>query len=200
MTKYLRVVSLCLGPALLALSTFFWHNGRHGVPGGVMAAMASIVWVYGLIGIWERLQTRMPKLSALGLVMTLLGTFGGICFGAQGFYEGIFGQTGAQSLAAAARYPIASSFMLWWAGPMFPLSMVLLGVVLYRSALVSKALAVGAMVAGTVFPVSRIPRIEVVAHIADFALLATSVWLAVMVLRGLLDDPAIARAAAQEAG
>ena len=73
-------------------STFFWQDGRYGVTGGVLVALSSAAWVYGLLGVWEHLHAWLPKLATVGLLMTLLGQmFGGIAFGLQGFFEGIFG-------------------------------------------------------------------------------------------------------------
>ncbi|HLU60023.1 MAG TPA: hypothetical protein VKZ81_31570 [Pseudonocardia sp.] len=170
--------SLVLGPLLLATSTFFWVDGRYGVTGGVLAALASAVWVYGLLGAWERLHARMPAVATVGLVLTVLGTFGGIAFGLQGFFEAGYGFTGEESVAAVDRHTVAAWLALWGPGPLFPLSPVLLGAALLRARLVPRPLAVALLVAGAAFPLSRIGRIEPVAHVVDAFLLASSAWLA----------------------
>jgi hypothetical protein len=174
----LRRGSLVLGPLLLAASTFFWVDGRYGVTGGVLAALASATWVYGLIGVWERLHTRLPAVAAAGLVLTLLGTFGGIAFGLQGFFEGAFGVSAAESLAAVNQHPVAAWLALWGAGPLFPLSLVLLGAALLWTRLVPRPVAVAMMIAGVAFPLSRIGRIDLVAHAVDVLLLGASARLA----------------------
>jgi hypothetical protein len=174
----LRCASLVLGPLLLAASTFFWEGGRYGVTGGVLVALSGIAWVYGLIGIWERLHPRLPVAAALGLVLTLLGTFGGIAFGLQGFFEGAFGLSAAESLAAVGEHPVASWLVLWGPGPLFPLSLVLLGAALLWTRLVPRPLAVALLVAGVAFPLSRIGRVELMAHAIDALLLGASAWLA----------------------
>jgi hypothetical protein len=179
----LRCASLVLGPLLLAASTFFWEGGRYGVTGGVLVALSGIAWVYGLIGIWERLHPRLPVAAALGLVLTLLGTFGGIAFGLQGFFEGAFGLSAAESLAAVGEHPVASWLVLWGPGPLFPLSLVLLGAVLLWTRLVPRSLAVALLIAGAAFPLSRISRLDLLAHTIDALLLVASAWLATRLLR-----------------
>lgn len=185
MITHLRAGSLTLGPTLLAASTPFWEDGRYGTTGGVLVALSSITWAYGLLGGWEHIATRLPKLATAGVLLTLLGTLGGIAFGLQGFFEGIFGVSGAQSLAATAAHPVTSWLVLWAPGPMFPASLVLLGAGLLRTDLVPRPLAVTLMLGGLAFPVSRISRIDLIAHGVDAVLLAASAWLAVLVLGGL---------------
>jgi hypothetical protein len=179
----LRCASLVLGPLLLAASTLFWDDGRYGITGGVLVALSSTVWVYGLIGIWERVHTRLPAPTAAGMVLTLLGTLGGIAFGLQGFFEGTYGLSAAESLAAAGEHPVATWLVLWGPGPLFPLSLVLLGAALLWTRLVPRPLAVALLVAGAAFPLSRIARVDLLAHAVDALLLGASAWLAVHLMR-----------------
>ncbi|QYN36161.1 hypothetical protein K1T35_02090 [Pseudonocardia sp. DSM 110487] len=174
----LRRASLVLGPLLLAASTFFWVDGRYGVTGGVIVALSSATWVYGLVGAWEHLHTRLPAAATAGLVLTLLGTLGGIAFGLQGFFEGVYGITAGESLSAVNQHPVAAWLALWGPGPLFPLSLVLLGGALLWTRLVPRPLAVALLIAGAAFPLSRIGRVDLVAHAVDALLLGTSAWLA----------------------
>jgi hypothetical protein len=174
----LRRASLVLGPLLLAASTFAWDDGRYGITGGVLVALASTTWVYGLVGAWELVHARLPWAATFGLVLTLLGTFGGIAFGLQGYFEGTFGLSAADSLAAIDQHPMAAWLVLWGPGPLFPLSLVLLGAALLWTRLVPRPLAAALLIAGAAFPLSRIARIDVVAHAVDALLLGASAWLA----------------------
>jgi hypothetical protein len=186
MITSLRAGALVLGPALMAASGFFWVDGRYGLIGGTLVALGSLSWLYGLLGVWEYLQPRLPRASAVGIVATLLGAFGGIAFGLQGVFEELFDVSGPQSLAAATAHPVVSWAVLWGPGPMFPISLVLLGVALLRAGVTRRTPAVVLIIAGAAFPLSRAGRIELVAHAVDAALLATSVWLAVLVYSGRL--------------
>jgi hypothetical protein len=139
----LRCASLALGPLLLATSTFFWEDGRYGVTGGTLVALSSAAWVYGLIGAWERLVPRLPVVATAGLVLTLLGTLGGIAFGLQGFFEGTFEVSATESLTAVGEHPVATWLILWGPGPLFPLSLVLLGASLLWARLVPPSRSAG---------------------------------------------------------
>lgn len=178
---------LIAGPLLTVVATFMWDDdGRHGVTGGALAALASVAWVYGLLGLWDRLRPERPVWATLGSLAAIVGTFGGIAFGLQGFYEGVFGLSGEQSLDALAEHPVAAQLVLWLPGPTFPLSMIALGLALAftRKAPLWTALLLAA--AGALFPVSRIPRIEAIAHVADLLLLVPSAFLGVTLILGAL--------------
>lgn len=190
MDRFNRTVqgaSLIAGPLLTVVATFLWDaHGRHGVVGGALAALSSVVWLYGLLGLWDRLRPERPVWATLGSLAAILGTFGGIAFGLQGFYEGAFGLSGEESLAALAEHPVAAQLVLWLPGPTFPLSMIALGLALAltRKAPLWTAVLLG--VAGALFPVSRIPRIEAVAHVADLLLFVPSAYLGVTMIAAAL--------------
>lgn len=186
MMTWLRCVALVSGPALMAASTFYWEDGRYGVTGGVLVAFSAIAWIYGILGIWEHLYVDRPRLSVLGIVLSLAGCFGGMAFGMQGFFEAIFGASPQESLDAAAAHPVASGLVLWYTGPAFPASLVLLGLVLARAKAVPMWMAVLLAASGAAFPLSRIARIDLVAHAADLAMLVSFCGLAVLVARGAL--------------
>jgi hypothetical protein len=179
-------ISLILGPVLNVVATFFWSDeGRHGVTGGTLVALSSVVWLPGLLGLWEAVRAGRPVLGSLGGLLAVAGAFGGISFGLQGFYEGAFDMSKQQSLDALAAHPVASQLVLWLAGPMFPVALVVLGIALARARIVPLWTSVLVAGAGLLWPVSRIPRIEMIAHVADLVLLAPSVFLGVLLLTSL---------------
>jgi enoyl-CoA hydratase/carnithine racemase len=59
-----------------------------------------------------------------------------------------------------------------------PLSLVLLSAALLWTRLVPRPLALALLIAGVAFPLSRIGRIDLVAHAVDVLLLGASAWLA----------------------
>lgn len=182
LTRTIQGASLVAGPVLNAAATFFWTDGRHGVTGGTLVTLSSVFWLPGLLGLWELVRSSRPVLGSVGAVLAVFGAFGGIAFGLQGFYEGVFGMNQQQSLDALAAHPVASQLVLWLPGPIFPLALFLLAgsLALTRSApmWVWALLAVG----GLLWPVSRIPRVAAIAHVVDLAVLVPSVGLGVLLI------------------
>ncbi|GLZ81995.1 hypothetical protein Afil01_68020 [Actinorhabdospora filicis] len=176
--RFARGASLIAGPVLNAIGTFYWNDeGRHGVTGGVIAALSSVVWLYGLLGLWDRVRAAKPVIGVLGSLLAVSGCFGGISFGLQGFYEAAFGLDKEASLAHLAQHPAATPLVLWLPGVTFPMSVIALGLCLATLKKAPLWTAVTLVVAGAVFPISRIPRIEIIGHAADLLLLVPMVAL-----------------------
>ncbi len=190
MTKHLHVISLIAGPLLGAVATFFWESDRYGVTASVILMCSTVAWIYGVLGVWERVGERRPWLGAVGIVLALAGFTGGMAFSLQGFFEAIFDVSGPDSLAAAADHPIASAAVLWIPGPAFPLALCALGIALAWTRLAPVWLGALRLLSGAVFPLSRITRTESIAHAADVLILAAFTALAVLYLRTDLRHPA----------
>ncbi|MEV0455806.1 hypothetical protein [Catellatospora methionotrophica] len=163
---------LVAGPLLFAASTFFWHDGRYGATGGTIVALSVPVWTYGILALLDRMGTVLPRYAAALRLLALFGVVAGAAFGFQGFFEQVYGMDAAGSLAALEQHPVTAGLLLWWTGPLFPLTLLLLGAGLIRTR--QLPLPVGLLIcAGAVlFPASRIPRAEWIAHIVDVVLLA----------------------------
>ncbi|MEV6229915.1 hypothetical protein AB0L88_18840 [Saccharopolyspora shandongensis] len=178
----LQAAALFLGPVIFAASPFFWVDGHYGVNGGMLIALSMVPWVYGLIGEYERLRERILVVSGLWLLLLLIGMFGSIAFGLQGFFEGVFGLHDQVALARFGDYPPQSLLVLWLPGPTFPLALLVFGVLLFWTRLSPRWVAVLICLAAVVFPLGRVLRLEWVAYIVDllvivpFAQLAWSAW------------------------
>ncbi|MER7891692.1 hypothetical protein ABTX15_17870 [Micromonospora sp. NPDC094482] len=170
--------ALVLGPAGSALATYFWIDGRYGATGGTVLVLAMVVWAYGLIGLLDAVRPHAPRYAAVALPVFLYGVIGGAAFGFQGVFEDIFEQSTDASLAALAEHPFAANLLLWIPGPVMPLSLLVLGVVLARTRLVPLWTAALLCAGAVAFPLSRIPRIDVVAYLADALLVVAFVAIA----------------------
>lgn len=182
LVKKLQAVALILGPLVFAASPLFWVDGHYGVNGGMLIALAMVPWVYGLLGEYERLRERIPDISGLWLLMLLVGMFGSISFGLQGFFEGVFEVGDRVALEGFVDYPTQSVFVLWIPGPVFPLSLLTFGVLIGWTRLSPRWVAVFICLAAVAFPLSRVLRNEWIAYVADllvivpFAQLAWNAW------------------------
>lgn len=188
MIRALQFISLIGGPLLGAAATFFWDGNRYGVTAGAIGMVSAAVWIYGLLGVWERIAAWRPWVGGIGIVLALVGTAGGFAFSLQAFFEGVFGITNAEaSLDAAAQHPLASAVVLWIPGPAFPACLSALGIALAWSRLAPLWLSALLLLSGIAFPLSRITRTESIAHAADLLILAAFTALAMALLKGRLD-------------
>ena len=105
--------------------------------------------------------------------------FGGAAFGFEGLFTEVLQAGDKMGVAAHEKFPLQMNLVLFWAGPAFPLSMLVLGgfLMYYKKA----SVLTGALfIVGAIgFPVSRILRIELIAHVADVILLAAIVSIVV---------------------
>lgn len=164
---YASRTALVVGPTLSAVATYFWTDGRYGATGGTILVLAMVVWAYGLLGLLDAVRPHAPRYVAVALPVFLYGIMGGAAFGFQGVFEDIFSRSTDESLDALAAHPAAAYLLLWIAGAVMPLSLFALGTVLGRTHLVPLWTAALLCAGAVVFPASRIPRIDLVAYLAD---------------------------------
>ena len=168
-------LSLILAPALFATSTFFWirTSGRveFGVNGGTLIAIATVFWIPAFIGLFALVKERMPRYATWGLLVAIYGCLGGAAFGLEGLFAEAFTIPHDMRREAWARFPTPFNLTFFWPGPLFPLSLLILGAMLVRTRSIPLWAGLLLCVAAIAFPVSRIPRIELLAHLADVLLL-----------------------------
>lgn len=165
-------ISLVLGQLLFSLTTFFWKtNGRYSVNGSTVMEMAMLFWAIGIIGLFEVLKEKTPIYARWGLLYAMYGVFGGVAFAFEGVYSEIFNVSDKIGVEAHKLFPTQMNILLFWSGPAFPLSLLVLGIVYIRtksfSWWVGLLIALGALA----FPLSRISRTPWIAHVSDLLLL-----------------------------
>lgn len=182
----LTVCCLVAGPTGSLIATTLWTDGRYGTAGGTVLVLAMTLWCFGLVGLLERVRPAAPRIAPPLLLFLLFGVTGGMAFGFQGFFEAVFHADAEASLAAPADYPLESTLLLF-PGPMMPSGLLLLALLLAWRRLVplwtAGLLALGAIA----FPLSRIPRIDLVAYLADGLIVVAFAVIAGLVATGRLD-------------
>lgn len=159
------------GPLLLAASTFFWTDGRYGPTGGTLLVLAMPLWTYGIVALLDGMRETLPRYAAAVLLLALFGAIGGAAFGFQGFFESVHGVDERTAQAALADHPVTGWLLLWGLGPMFPAALFALGAGLTRTRQLPRTAALLMCAGALLFPLSRIPRLEWVAHLVDVVLL-----------------------------
>jgi hypothetical protein len=180
-----KVQGFCLivAPVLFAASTFFWQNGEYGVEAGILIIFSMFFWIPALTGLFSLIKNEMPRYAVWGLWIAVFGCISGVCFAFLGYLATIFNISHDQYLNLLSHYPITSQILLFGSGPLFPLSILVLGIILMLNGSVPVWIGILFCLAAIVFPLSRIPRVEWMAHIADLAMLVPSVAIARQRLR-----------------
>jgi hypothetical protein len=180
-----RVEGFCLiiAPLLFAASTFFWQNGEYGVEAAVLIIFSMFFWIPALTGLFSLMKNKMPQYAVWGLWIAVFGCISGVCFAFLGYLATVFNISHEQYLSSLSHYPVTSQILLFGSGPLFPLSVLILGINLALKRSVPLWISLFFCLAALAFPLSRIPRIEWMAHIADLAMLIPSTAVAWQILK-----------------
>jgi len=164
-------VSLILAPFLQFVSSFYWVNGEYGVTGGTILVLSVVFWIPALIVLFDWVKFKMPNYAAWGLLIAIFGFVSGADFAMLGVMSEIFNITHASYLEGFAKYKVSADILLFQSGPLAPLSLIVLGMVLLRVKSIDAWIAILIIAGGIAFPLSRISRIPWAAHVADILLL-----------------------------
>ncbi|MEV0399730.1 hypothetical protein [Actinoallomurus sp. NPDC050550] len=175
---------LILAPAIQGISTFYWSDRHQGITAGALIVAATICWIVGLVAVYRLIEPRVPRYAAVALPVAVYGCVGGASFGVQGMQEELFGVSHTQAVHLLQEHPAAAFVAFWFAGSAFPLSVLVLGVVLTWIRAVPVPIGILTSVSAVTFPLSRIPREIAIAHVADLALLIPFAYLGIRMAMG----------------
>ncbi|HVV55792.1 MAG TPA: hypothetical protein VHC47_10725 [Mucilaginibacter sp.] len=92
-------------------------------------------------------------------------------------------------LEAFARYPVFDNLVFWIGGPAFPSSLLILGIVLAATKKAPVWKGVMIAISTALFPVSRIFRVEWMAHADDLLILIPSAYIGNEIINKRLFKP-----------
>jgi hypothetical protein len=175
-------ISMILAPLLQTISGFFWTNGEYGVNGGTILILSALFWIPTLIILFGFLRSKYPNYASWGLLIALYGFVAGINFGFTGVLTEIFNIPHETYIKEFEKYPVATNLLLFQSGPLAPLSLIVLGIVLWRTKTIEAWVALLIVLGGISFPISRISRIEWIGHLTDLLLLIPIGYLGIRLL------------------
>lgn len=180
MEKKLYVISLVLAPLFYTMSSFFWlDNGRYNVTGAALIVIGSVFWIFVFNGLFDAIKSKAPAYAAWGKFLAVYGcACGGVAFGLQDMFADTFQISHKTMLQELGRHPIIANLIFWIGGPLFPLSVFVLGIVLVRTKMAALWVGLLLSLGGILFPVSRILRIETIAHAVDLLMLLPLYYIA----------------------
>jgi hypothetical protein len=184
--RFIWGISMICAPLLFGISTFLWKDGQYGAYGGTVVVMATVFWITAFIGLFDLLKSKTPVYAPVGLFIAVAGCISGAGFGFAGAYNDIFSISHEYYLEKLATVPAVSGILLFWTGPIFPLSLFVLGIVLVKTKSVPNWAGILISISGIAFPLSRIPRIEWIAHICDALIFIPCCYLGFLYILGTL--------------
>ncbi|QEC68153.1 hypothetical protein FRZ67_12900 [Panacibacter ginsenosidivorans] len=176
-------MALIIAPVLFAASTFFWVNGEYGIAAATFGIISLFFWIPALTGLFSLLKNKMPRYATYGLWIAVFGCISGVCFMFLGYLTTIFNISHSAYLQKLSEYPFSSQLLLFATGPLFPLSLLILGIILFRTKTVAAWIAILLCLGAIAFPASRIPRVEWIAHVADVLLLVPTMAIGFSLLK-----------------
>ncbi|MCC5929516.1 MAG: hypothetical protein JJU28_09745 [Cyclobacteriaceae bacterium] len=172
-------LTMILAPLLITISQFFTQNGLVTATAGWIQVLSFTFWIMAFYGMFIKVHIAFPRLSTLGFLIAVYACIGGAGFGFDGIYTdamGIKSISDARSLHAELGFPLIVSLFL--PGALFPLGLVMAAILLVRSKQVKTWTGIFLMVAAIGFPLSRMPRIDIVSHIDNVLLLMSHIIIA----------------------
>jgi len=192
MEEKIENFALILAPAFFAASTFYWHNGEYNTTSATLMIVSLFFWLPAFRALFNMTANKLPLYSIWGLWIAYFGCISGVCFAFVGYLTTVLNVTHEEYLEALSRYPFTSQLLIYASGPIFPLSISILGIQMLRKKVVPFGTAVLFCIAGIAFPLSRIPRIEIVGHIADLLLFTPCLYVSI---KGLRNNPSTSKKA-----
>ena len=187
-------ISLIAAPLFSAASTFYWlDDGQYSVTAAKLLIVSMVFWITGFVGVFRLLEDRTPRYAAWGLWVAVYGAVcGGAGFAFLGLFMELFGVAHDVAIDALNEHPLMAEAVFWIGGAMFPLSLLVLGIVLAGTRILPPWLGILLALSGLLFPVARIPRIQWLAHLVDLAMLLPMVYLGWRMRS--TDEPTVANA------
>lgn len=172
--RNLWMVATILAPTLLAISQFFWVNGVLTPTAGALQVLSFLFWIFAFQGMFEQIKDDYPRYAVLGFFIAVYGCLAGNNFGVDGIYIGAFKNVAPElGLSFNAKSGPAAFVAFFIPGALAPLSWFVLGILFLIKKKLPAWVAAMMIVAAIGFPLSRIPRIDLLAHIDNGLLLAS---------------------------
>jgi len=159
---------MILGPLLLLCSTIAAILGdglAQDTTAGILQVYAFVGLMLALFGLTSLLENRAPKAAAVLTLVGALGITGGVAYGINTIFRAL-GTVDLNQDVEGAAPPLA----LQLPGILFPLTFIGLGMLL-RAGARPRWCGAALVVAGVLFPISRIGSIEALAPVPDLLFL-----------------------------
>jgi hypothetical protein len=170
--RHIGLFSLIFAPLCTVVGQFFWHHGVLGITAGIWQVYSYFFWIFAFHLMFQQLETPLPRYASIGFFVAVFSCIGGNNFGVEGIYSELMEVRDLAALDTLhTKLGGAAAFYLFLPGLLFPLSLLVLGINLIRTKTIPMWIGVLFCVSAIGFPLSRIPRIDLIAHLDNLLLL-----------------------------
>ncbi len=175
----LWVASMILAPLLLAISQFFWAGQVLSSTAGALQVLSFLFWIFAFQGMFEQIKEAYPKFAVWGFFLAVYGCLAGNNFGVEGIFIDAYNNLVPDSAVGFnGKVGNAALIAFFIPGALAPLSWLILGILFVIQKKIPLWLGLSLVIAAIGFPLSRIPRIDWLAHLDNALLLVSMVILA----------------------
>jgi hypothetical protein len=175
----LHGIGLIVAPIVLLVSTTFFYMGGNMDSddiGGTMQILAFFFFIIAALGLTEILASTNPKAAIVFRVLLLFGSV-------YGAINGLSSVLADKANGGITSLPSGLAQILVFPGILFPLSLGVLGLVLWKKGLVNAPSGIALSLGGFLFPVGRIPDIVILYFVADILLILAMGWIGLQLLK-----------------
>lgn len=173
------MTSMIVAPILLAISQFYWIDGVLTSTAGALQVLSFLFWIFAFQGMFYQIKDDYPKYAVFGFFFAVYGCLAGNNFGVDGIFIDAFKNTFPDSTAHFNGKIGAASFVAFFIpGALAPLNWLILGLLFVIKKKIPVWMGLMLMISAVGFPLSRIPRIDWLAHLDNALLLFSMVAIA----------------------
>lgn len=177
--KNFWLVSTLVAPLLLAISQFYWVNGVLTATAGALQVLSFLFWIFAFQGMFEQIKEVYPRFAVWGFFLAVYGCLAGNNFGVDGIFIDAFNHLFPNSeVGFNGKSGPAALIAFFLPGALAPLSWLILGIVFIIQKKIPIWVGLLLIIAAIGFPLSRIPRIDWLAHIDNGLLLLCMIIIA----------------------
>ncbi len=141
-----------------------------------------LFWIPAFMALFSLVKDKTPRYAVWALPFAILGCLAGANFGFADFYSKVFNISHETYMQTLAEHPVAANILLFQTGPLVPLSLLVLSLVMLSSKTVDVWISTLMCFGAIMFPVSRISRNQSLAHVCDLLLLVPLVYIGMKML------------------
>lgn len=177
-----NAIAMFVAPLILAASSIVSLSGNGNnsdALGGSLVVYAFFAFIFVIVGLTHLLIPHAPRFALIMRLVGIFGCIGGVNWGMDSAIRGVLLTKIDAATAQLSEEVVVGSLpqLLEIPGLILPVSLLIVGIVLFRYRLVPPPAALLLALAGLTFPIGRIPDSTPVYIVTDTAFVIALFWI-----------------------